>query len=258
MTCEEALKKLYEVVDKEASEIDVRQVREHLEHCRDCMSRYEFEEALKAFVIEKATSPAKTGQLKANILTHIEQYSQSPGRFWGGHFRYGAVLLSAVAALVVCIVSALVVAEFYRHKEFVYPFEKHHMFRELYAASSATGFGDFFQARHYLTNDMHLSIDIGDPVFNLVNTGFDEINGRQFVHFRFIDGDNHISLFVGKADGVYLPDFERVDMGDSYYFQHLCGECQVIYWTAGEAIAVAVSENKQLDLTPLIPVVRSI
>ena len=29
MTCEEALKKLYEVIDKEAEEIDVQQVEEH-------------------------------------------------------------------------------------------------------------------------------------------------------------------------------------------------------------------------------------
>ena len=56
MTCEEALRKLYEVIDKEASEIDQREVKAHLEHCRSCMARYQFEEMFKTFVVEKAVS----------------------------------------------------------------------------------------------------------------------------------------------------------------------------------------------------------
>ena len=77
MNCEEALKKLYEVVDKEVTPADKKTILEHLEHCRHCMSRYEFEEVFKTFISEKACIECDSERLKVKILEKINQSGDS-------------------------------------------------------------------------------------------------------------------------------------------------------------------------------------
>jgi mycothiol system anti-sigma-R factor len=71
MTCEEALRRLFDVIDKEASQYDVNEVQEHLEQCESCMARYEFEAMFKTFVKDKASSDEKADRLKSRILDRI-------------------------------------------------------------------------------------------------------------------------------------------------------------------------------------------
>lgn len=77
MNCEEALKRLFEVVDKEVNQTDKKEILKHLEHCRHCMSRYEFEEMFKTFVSEKACIDCDSEKLKAKILERIDQSRES-------------------------------------------------------------------------------------------------------------------------------------------------------------------------------------
>lgn len=77
MNCEEALKKLFEVVDKEVTQADKKEILRHLEHCRHCMSRYEFEEVFKTFVSEKACINCDSEKLKNKILAKIDQSRSS-------------------------------------------------------------------------------------------------------------------------------------------------------------------------------------
>lgn len=73
MNCEKALKKLFEVVDKEVTQGDKKEILEHLNKCRHCMSRYEFEELFKAFISEKACVECNSEKLKTKILERIDQ-----------------------------------------------------------------------------------------------------------------------------------------------------------------------------------------
>jgi len=253
MNCEEALKKLYEIVDKEASQVDIDQVNEHLKNCRHCLSRYQFEEMFKTFVTEKASSPKRNEKLKNSIMDRIKTAEQSPKRRFGNPFRFGAVAVAASVALVVCIVAAFSVAKVYRHKVYTYPFEKEHLITEDRPMMGDVPFGELLSARNYVTNDTHLAADSDVPGFSLVHAGFDEILGNKYVHLRYSNGNDNISLFIGKAKDVNLPDFERKISAGMEYFQHVCKECKVIYWIHGDAIAIAVSGNKDLDLTPFIP-----
>ena len=93
MTCEEALKKLYEIVDKEATETDKKEVQEHLKHCRHCMSRYEFETTFRTLVTEKASiKSCSTDHLKAQIMKRIGQAEKSSGWSFSNPFKYKSVL----------------------------------------------------------------------------------------------------------------------------------------------------------------------
>ena len=73
MNCEEALEKLFEVVDKECTQADKKEVLKHLEHCRHCMSRFEFEEVFKTFVSEKVCIDCDSEKLKTKILEKLDQ-----------------------------------------------------------------------------------------------------------------------------------------------------------------------------------------
>ncbi|PKK83740.1 MAG: hypothetical protein CVT49_06895 [candidate division Zixibacteria bacterium HGW-Zixibacteria-1] len=259
MTCEEALRLLYEVIDKEASDYDVKRVEEHLHKCKDCMSRYQFEEMFKAFVSEKASAKSKSDRLKSSILRSIEVSHRHPRRAPGGHFRFGLVLAAAAVALVFCVVAAFSGAKYYRHKVNVYPLEKIHMDSSAgIINASALSIADVVSARNYLANDMHYNFNGGFSGFSLVGAGFKDLSGHRFVHLKYLTGDDYISLFIGKAGDVNLPDFEKVTGSGLVYFKHICRDCQVIYWIRNDTISIAVTENKNIDLSVLVPYLDSI
>ena len=259
MTCEQALRLLYDVIDKEASEYDVKRVEEHLHHCKDCMSRYQFEEMFKAFVVDKASAKSKSDQLKSSILKSIEVSRTHPRRAHGGPFRFGLVIAASVVALVLCIVAAFSVADFYRHKTQVYPFEKSH-FDGVVARVDAASIpvSSLVSARNFLSNDMHYDFDSEIPGFSLIGAEIENVLGHPFVHLRYLTGTNQVSLFIGSSEHGALPDFDQAIISGVEYFKHVCRQCQVIYWIENGTISIAVTENKEIDLTPLIPKERSI
>jgi len=259
MTCEEALRLLYDVIDKEASEYDVKRVEEHLHSCKDCMSRYQFEEMFKTFVVDKASTRSKSDQLKSSILRNIETSKKQPRRLSGGPFRFGLVVAAAAVALVLSIVASFSVAEFYRHKVKVYPFEKSHMNGTVENVEFAVApMSDVVSARNFLANDMHYNFDGNFSGFRLVDAGIEQVLDHQFVHLRYISGNDQVSLFIGNAENIELPDFEKAVISGVEYFRHVCRECKVIYWIDNGVISIAVTENKALDLTPFIPIDQSI
>jgi mycothiol system anti-sigma-R factor len=59
--CEEALRQLFEYLDAELHGGSQREMEQHLEHCRSCFSRVEFERRLKAYTAEAGHEPVSPG-----------------------------------------------------------------------------------------------------------------------------------------------------------------------------------------------------
>jgi anti-sigma factor (TIGR02949 family) len=55
--CEEALRRLFEYLDAELHGGPQREMEQHLERCRSCFSRVEFEKRLKAHTAELGREP---------------------------------------------------------------------------------------------------------------------------------------------------------------------------------------------------------
>ncbi|SYZ72172.1 hypothetical protein TRIP_C20287 [Candidatus Zixiibacteriota bacterium] len=252
MTCQEALRLLYEVIDKEASDIDIEEVKKHLAHCSDCMSRYEFEKMFKAFVTEKSTSSVKSAQLKAKILSRIEDAQTETSYRQPSPLRKRLLYLASAAALILFVTAALAVAQFYRHQKFVYPFEKNHMTADNTAGGQIISAAALDGVKDYLAGSMHLAINSDPQGFSLAHAGFDDIRGQHFVHLRYDNGESQVSLFVGNAADMEMPGFAREISEGTEYFKLICLQCQVVYWTRGNTIFIAVSENKKIDLPVLI------
>jgi mycothiol system anti-sigma-R factor len=55
--CEEALQRLLDFLDAELHGVPLRELEHHLERCRSCFSRFEFEKRLKAHIAELGREP---------------------------------------------------------------------------------------------------------------------------------------------------------------------------------------------------------
>lgn len=64
MNCQEALSLLYEIIDKEASEVDVNKVQHHRERCQHCFEVYRVETAIQDFINEKLKDGNPSGSLE--------------------------------------------------------------------------------------------------------------------------------------------------------------------------------------------------
>jgi mycothiol system anti-sigma-R factor len=67
MTCEEAVRKLYEYLDKELDKTATKQLDKHLELCKSCCDHFEFERKIKTLIQEKCVD-AKAPQFLKNKI----------------------------------------------------------------------------------------------------------------------------------------------------------------------------------------------
>ena len=73
LTCEEVLQHLFAYLDKELDAEASAEIERHLEGCRGCFSRAEFEKKLKARLSETGTGTASES-LRARIKSLIERF----------------------------------------------------------------------------------------------------------------------------------------------------------------------------------------
>jgi anti-sigma factor (TIGR02949 family) len=78
MDCQQAAKRLHELIDGELTpEMDAA-VHQHLKDCAPCMAVYEFEEAFCRFVKIKAKGQTAPSDLKQRILKDLGLAEDSP------------------------------------------------------------------------------------------------------------------------------------------------------------------------------------
>lgn len=67
-TCEGAMQKLHEYVDRELTTVELAEVKRHLDDCPPCRRHFDFEEQLKLLVHRKACPERAPQQLLTRIL----------------------------------------------------------------------------------------------------------------------------------------------------------------------------------------------
>ena len=76
MNCQDALDLLYDIIDREASEIDAQRVKEHLENCRDCFEVYRLEQSVQDLInerVQNSVDSPRVDDLKAKIMTRLDE-----------------------------------------------------------------------------------------------------------------------------------------------------------------------------------------
>lgn len=75
LSCEELIERLFDYLDRELDERQVAEVERHLEKCRDCCSRAEFEKRLRARVEASGTvtAPPRLRQRVRRLLDRFDE-----------------------------------------------------------------------------------------------------------------------------------------------------------------------------------------
>jgi anti-sigma factor (TIGR02949 family) len=261
MNCQEALDLLYDIIDKEASEIDTRQVKEHLEHCHDCFKKYELEGAVQEFINAKlagAKSAPCLDHLKSKIVGRLDKIDQEKGGahkkppFWNASFT-----LAAAAFVVITIGAAFLLADFYRHNQLYVPLERAHWDGTRQPAQ----FGDAAitsSVLSYVTDTLKYTVDPKVMNYSLIGAHMENLFGVRMAHlmYKSPNGADFVSVFLAPADQMSIPtnlESTRLVHNSLAFFDHNCRGCRLMYHHEGTLTLVAASTDHQTDLMDFLP-----
>lgn len=71
--CSEVLEQIYVYLDREISEAECEEIREHLEECGPCLREYGLERAVKALVAKHCGCDPAPADLRSKVLVRIRQ-----------------------------------------------------------------------------------------------------------------------------------------------------------------------------------------
>jgi anti-sigma factor (TIGR02949 family) len=270
MNCQEALSLLYDVIDKEASEIDAQQVAEHLRRCDDCAGKYHLEqsihELLQAKLQNQDASP-EIDSIKAKVLSQLDEIDRCnqarPGRSEktaetepGGSFRMGRLLAIAAAVIVTVTAGYFGLRAFDDHAVYI-PMEQAHWDAEentqAYASAVHTSL-----ARSEVQEKLQFDIRPVVDEFNLVGGQLEKIDGHDVAHFVYRNENlnNVVSVFVIDAASMPLPDdlvATMVTRNGVDFYDHNCRGCRLVYHRTGNALVVTATTESSLDLLDFVP-----
>ena len=207
MNCQEALDLLYDIIDKEASDIDTQQVQEHLSHCHDCFEKYKVEGAVHDFIMAKLNTDTSTPRLeilKSRIVARLDSIDQeregNKGRppFWNTTFT-----LAIAAFVVVTVGAAYLVAGLFAHNDLYMPLERAHTNVIDNKAFSST---DFNAAMTQVNGDLHYDLNRLMGNFALVGGRMEEVKGTRMAHFVYREGEKYVSVFLAPAASLEIPE----------------------------------------------------
>ncbi len=261
MNCQEALDLLYDIIDKEASEIDTTQVQEHLKNCHHCFEVYKVEGAVQEFINAKLAGAKQApclDSLKNKIVGKLDKIDEERGvarkkpPFWNASFT-----LAAAAFVVITIGAAFLLADFYRHNVTYVPLEKSHW-------TAVKEQGPFDNAAvtsavlSYLSDTVKFSINPAVAKYNLVGGHMENIFGIQMAHllYRTGIGSETVSVFFAPASSFKIPDgleSTKSVHGDLTFFDHHCRGCRLVYHREKDMIIVTASTDHEADLLAFVP-----
>jgi len=265
MNCQEALKLLYDIIDKETSDTDTARVQEHLEKCRNCFDIYRFEGALQAFINEKIKqdiSLPNVDILKSRILSQIDGIdAKAPAsdRRRPPFFR-AATALALAASLVLVVGAIALLGGFFQHQANYVPLRESHLsvMKNIgrFQNPSATSVS---LAR--VSNDMNCSPCEEVKDFQLAGGLIEKVSGAEVVHFVYDNDSQCVSVFVAGTDELKIPDEIRenaIKVGDASFFEHYCRNCRLLYYQTGTVVIVTVTTDRDIDLLQFLPEVEPI
>lgn len=260
MNCQEALELLYDIIDKEASQIDVQQVQEHLESCRHCFEVYRLEKSIQDFINEKvsaSSSESRAERLRSKITSKLDDIDQEMAarekkpRF----FSLATRTLVAAASLVLLVGAGFILSDFYRHQDIYSPLERAHCMIEKEFDSLVNP--QLTQAQLAVSRERY-DCAVAEAVgqFTLVGGHPEMVMGVDMAHFVYHNGNVLVSVFVGPADKIELSeDLKRstVARDNQLFFNHNCQGCRLVFHRIGSAMIITASKDVAVDLLQFVP-----
>lgn len=259
MNCDEALSLLYDYVDKEVSEIDAQQIREHLDHCGHCLERYKLEESVNELLKEKVANCCKSTprveELKIRILDKLDEIDRdgASGSSSRGIRLFSFGLVSA-AALIVLVGAAFFGSQFTHHFFDYYPLENAHFAVE--SAIPAGSDNSWPMLASQLSSTLHYDIKTQVAGYSLSAGFVDTVEDIPATHFIYRNNGSSVSVFVFPASQFQIPEDladARVMKDNLELFDHHCRGCRLVYHRTGDAVVVTATSDRDVELLDFIP-----
>ncbi len=270
MTCKEATKQLYEYLDNELEEKDYSKIRKHLEVCRKCCEKFEFEQVLKKVVRDRARIHRVPQNVRENIVKQLSEMHEESSRTGVSVSRLeernkkGVLQLfrlrpayTATAALMLLLISGFsVYLAFFRsldsspivkdvaecHARFV----SGNMPLDLVSS-------DRNEIRRYFKDSQRGSFAIAVPVskgHRIRHLGCKNCNlaGRRSAHIGLERMHNKISLEMMDGSGMNINKLKHeLFKGRPYYFGRYKGY-NVVLWRHGKTLYSLTSKIHRKEL----------
>ncbi len=258
MNCQEALSLLYDIIDKESSEINAKEVKDHLDKCKHCFEVYRMEQSIQDFIDEKLAddqSPVKLDHLKSKILHNLDEVdSCSTNESSNSFFKIPSVVIAAAATIVILLGAAYFTNSFSTHNAQFIPLEQSHLAAVKNATSSENS--DLLSLINSAFQNYGYEIDNTISNFELVSGHYEEILDAKMVHFIYRDNGHMVSVFLASEDEFGIPP-ELLNKGvvhnDIKLFDHNCKGCRLVYQKQGSTIIVTASTDKNVNLLEFTP-----
>lgn len=259
MNCQEALDLLYDIIDKEASDIDTQQVQAHLKKCGECFEKYRLESSIQEFIQAKLRDdqPAVSlERLKSKVSARLDEVDRNGGgRKAGSPYRLAFITVAAAALLVLMIGGAGVVSDFITHTATYAPLEQAH-FRLVEAGDlnenefvAESAISPMLEQTGY-----ELRPAVGE--FTLASGKIEEVMGAQMNHLAYVNDAKVVSVFIVPADQFSIPDDlleTRTVRGDLELFDHNCPTCRLVYHLCGSVVIITATSDRSVELLDFIP-----
>ncbi len=260
MNCQEALRLLYDIIDKEASEIDIKEVQRHRDRCKHCFEVYRVETAIQDFINERLKDGDLTGSLqtlRAKVTLKLDELDgQETTKEGRPFFRRTAALMAAAASLVILIGAVFLIRDFYGHQTRYLPLERAHAAvagnPAAFVSTGSETFSTILQVRQELGYDVSPSVQS----FSLVSGQHEEIMGVTMAHFVYSHDNNTVSVFVAPSEQFEISEDlkdSRVVRNQITFFDHYCRGCRLVFHRAGSAVVVTATTNHSIELFDFVP-----
>lgn len=259
MNCQEALDLLYDIVDREASEIDTKEVQAHLKKCRNCFEIYRVEESVHKFIKEKLSETKSTERLeslRSNILDNLdkvdtENQCHSTSRFLGLSMR----TLTIAATLVIVMGAAVVLYSFNGHSSSYIPIEQAH---EAVLASpmtfAAAGRPESVIAATARDHGYRIAQTVSG--MQLVGGAIETIMDVDMMHLVYTGDGSVVSVFVAPSEAYKIPSDladAKVVRDNITFFDHNCAGCRLVFHQMGSSVIITATSDPAVDLLEFVP-----
>lgn len=266
MNCQEALNLLYDIIDKEASEIDVKQVEKHLEKCCDCFEKYRLETEIHNFLAEKIREgkvEAAHENLKAKILDGLDaidradeaaEQSQGKARENPRPFRRAAITLVAAASVLLVISAGLFGLRYHSHQTRFVPLEQSHWGMTEHVRDGSMADADQTAADALRLYGYELDPVVGE--FRLVGGQPEVIMDTNMLHFVYASAEKTVSVFLAPAEWFERVNDDRMKQiirNSIQFYDHNCRDCRIVFHRVGDTMVVTASTDRDVDLLDFVP-----
>ncbi|MEA3297828.1 MAG: zf-HC2 domain-containing protein [candidate division Zixibacteria bacterium] len=258
MNCRQARDLLYDVIDKEASEVDVEQIQAHLQKCPKCFEIFRLEKAICRFVTEKlivGEQSTRLEGLKGRVLTELDHVDKSRVVADKRPFRLASRTLVLAASLVILISAAFLISSYHQSSAGLVPFERAHR-TAIWELDSYRNDRHTAAAVASIHDELTYDVDqlVGD--FKMVGGCLREIQGIQMGHFVYCKDTVVVSVFITQSYGFEIPndsDNSLVGKIKGDFLGRNCHGCRLVFHRNGSTVIITATTDSNVDLMSFIP-----